>query len=90
VLLFEKQTGSPVRIRTYDPFVYSLGLKWFVFSSNISLQAAPSGWEGSLPKGKTVIDAQGISCAFLCIFLLLQWEMRGYVLQLSSQLRFGM
>jgi hypothetical protein len=65
-------------------------VKWFVFSSNISLQAAPTGWQGSLPKGKTVVDAQGISCVFLRIFLLLQREMRGYVLQLSSQLRFGM
>jgi hypothetical protein len=76
-------------MRTYDPLVYSLGVKWFVFSSNISLQAAPTGWQGSLPKGKAGVDAQGISCVFLCIFLLLQREMRGYVLQLSSQLRFG-
>jgi hypothetical protein len=38
---------------------------------------------------KTVIDAQGISCVFLCIFLLPQREMRGYVLRLSSQLRLG-
>jgi hypothetical protein len=28
-----------------------------------------------------------ISCVFLCIFLLLQRGMRGYLLQLSSQLR---
>ena len=39
---------------------------------------------------KTDAPAERISCVFLCIFLLLQREMRGYVLQLSSQLRFGM
>jgi hypothetical protein len=34
---FEKQSGSPVRIRTYDPFVYSLGVKCFVFSRDYLL-----------------------------------------------------
>jgi hypothetical protein len=51
--------------------------------------AALTEWESSFPKGKTVVYAQGIGCVFLCIFLLRQWEMRGYVLQLSSQLRPG-
>jgi hypothetical protein len=72
-----KNSGSPVRMRTYEPFVHRLGVKWLVFSSNISLQPAPTGWEGSLlPKSKTVVDAQGISCVFLCIFLLRQRETR--------------
>jgi hypothetical protein len=39
---------------------------------------------------KTDTPAQRISCVFVCIFLLLQREMRGEVLQLSSQLRRGM
>jgi hypothetical protein len=34
-VLFEKQSGSPVRIRTSDPFVYSPGVKCFVFSGNV-------------------------------------------------------
>src|SRR5207248_8198921 len=82
-----KQSGSPVRMRTYDPFVHSLGVKCFVLSSDISLQAALTGCETSARERKTDAPAQRISCVFVCIFLLLQREMRGYVLQLSSQLR---
>ena len=39
---------------------------------------------------KTDAPAERITGVFLCIFLLLQREMRGYVLQLSSGLRLGM
>jgi hypothetical protein len=88
--VFAKQSGSPVRIRTYDPFVYSPKEKCFVLSSNISLQAALRGCESSAQEHRTDAPPQGISCVFLCIFLLLQREMRGYVLQLSSQLPRGM
>jgi hypothetical protein len=65
-------------------------LKCFVLSSNVSLQAALRGCERSARERKTVVHAHGISCVFLCIFLLLQREMRGYVLQLSSGLRLRM
>jgi hypothetical protein len=65
-------------------------VKCFVFSSAISLQAAVRACESSAQERKTDAPAQRISCVFVCIFLLLQWEMRGYVLQLSSQLRLGM
>ena len=39
---------------------------------------------------KTNAPAQRISCVFLCIFMLLQSEMRSSALQLSPQLRWGM
>jgi hypothetical protein len=65
-------------------------VKCFVFSRDISLQAALRRCESSVQEPKTDVPAQRISCVFVRIFLLLQREMRGYVLQLSSQLRFGM
>src|SRR5712671_6408025 len=61
-------------MRTYDPFVYSLGVKCFVFSSTISLQAALRRCESSARERKTDAPAQRISAVFLCIFLLLQRE----------------
>jgi hypothetical protein len=33
-IAFEKQSGSPVRMRTYYPFVHSPGVKCFVFSGH--------------------------------------------------------
>jgi hypothetical protein len=46
--------------------------------------------EKSARERKTDAPAQRISCVFVCIFLLLQREMRGYVLQLSAGLRVDM
>jgi hypothetical protein len=64
-------------------------VKCFVFSRHISLQAALRRCESSVQEPKADVPAQRISCVFVRIFLLLQREMRGCVLQLSSQLRFG-
>jgi hypothetical protein len=54
------------------------------------VQAALRRCESSVQEPKADVPAQRISCVFVRIFLLLQREMRGCVLQLSSQLRFGM
>ncbi len=77
-------------MRTYDPLVYSLGVKCFVLSADVSLQAAFRGCESSARERKTVFRKQRIRCVLLAYFWILRREMRGYVLQLSSQLRFGM
>src|SRR5438874_8827196 len=49
----------------YDPFVHSLGVKCFVFSSNISLQAALKGCEISAqgPK-RTLLRSESAVCSF--------------------------
>jgi hypothetical protein len=66
--VFENQIGSPVRMRTCDPFVHSLGVKCFGFSSNISLQAALRTSESSARERKTDAPAQGIRGVFLAYF----------------------
>jgi hypothetical protein len=88
--VFESSIGSPIHFRTYDPVVYSPGVNCFVFSGQVSLQAAFRGYENPVRERKTEACSQRISCVLLCISLLLQREMQGYVLQLSSQLRLGM
>src|SRR5260370_14493026 len=61
----EKQSGSPVRMRTVDPFVYSLGVKCFVFSSTISLQAALRRCESSAQKPKLILlRSESAVCSF--------------------------
>src|SRR4051794_40003833 len=70
-LLFAKQSGSPVRMRTYDPFVYSLGVKCFVFSSRISLQAALRTCESSAQKPKLILlrsESAVCSFAYFCCY----------------------
>jgi hypothetical protein len=57
------------------------------FQRQYLIAGALRGCESSARERKTDAPAQRISCVFLCIFLLLQREMRGYLLQLSSQLR---
>src|SRR4051812_39431272 len=65
VVMFEKRSGSPVRMRTCDPFVYSLGVKCFVFSSTISLQAALGRCESSAQKPKLILLRRGSAvCSF--------------------------
>jgi hypothetical protein len=59
-------------------------------AANIWVQAAFRGYENPVQERKTEAFSQRISCVLLCISLLLQREMQGYVLQLSSQLRLGM
>ena len=48
------------------------------------------GSESSAREHQTDAAVRRISCVFLCIFLLLQREMRGYALQLWSQLCLAM
>jgi hypothetical protein len=65
VLLFAKQSGSPVRMRTYDPFVYSQGVKCFVFSNTISLHAALRRCESSAQKPKLILlRSESAVCSF--------------------------
>src|SRR5437868_742565 len=52
-------------MRTCDPFVDSLGVKCFVFSSNISLQAALRGCEISAQRPKLILlRSESAVCSF--------------------------
>jgi hypothetical protein len=50
-----KQSGSPVRMRTCNPVVNSLGVKCFVFSSDISLQTALRDAKSLLGSAKLIV-----------------------------------
>ena len=67
-LLFAKQSGSRVRMRTCDPFVYSLGVKCFVFSSDISLQTALRDAKSLLGSAKLMLLRSAFSGVFLAYF----------------------
>jgi hypothetical protein len=81
VLLVRKQTGSPIRFRTYDPFVNSPADKSFVFWVDMWLQRHSDSAKPLFGSAKQGACAERISSVFHCIFLLLQQEMRSYVLQ---------
>jgi hypothetical protein len=70
--------------------IYSRGEKCFVFSGGISLhgctQVRRNARSGAQNSGPCTVNELCVAC----IFVMLRQEMRGYVLQLSSQLRWGM
>src|SRR3954447_8906698 len=52
-------------MRTYDPFVYSLGVKCFVFSNDISSQAPLRGCESLLGSAKQcLMHTEFAVCSF--------------------------
>src|SRR5437773_911788 len=66
--MFEKQSGSPRRFRTYDPVVYSPGVKCFVFSGHISMQAAFRRYETLLRKRKSGFVQSASAVCFFAYF----------------------
>ena len=64
-VMFEKRFGSPVRMRTCNPVVNSLGLKGFVFSSGISSQTALGDARSLLWSAKLIpVRSESAVCSF--------------------------
>src|SRR3954468_15252499 len=75
-VMFDERFGSPVRIRTYDPVVNSPEISG-LFSAAMCYRRLPLRMRNPVRERKADAPAGRISCVFLCIFLLLQREMRG-------------
>jgi hypothetical protein len=78
-----EQVWLPAPIST---IVYSPGVKC-LFSAATSPCRLHLDPTKPCSQAQEWVRSERISCVFLCIFLLLQKELRGYALQLSSQLR---
>jgi hypothetical protein len=87
--MFAKQSGSPVGLRTYDPSFTSPHAS-ALFSALAYRSGCTQVMRNVWSQAQNACSFAGISCVFVCIFLLPQREMRGYVLQLSSGLRLSM
>src|SRR6266513_4372281 len=66
-VMFEKQSGSPVRFRTYDPLVYSPGVNCFVFSVQVSWPSAFRRYESSVRSAKHGLCTANQLCVSLHI-----------------------